>query len=116
MPDLDSLKTVGSGNARIGNVSSRRLELTVNGSGDIHATGRANEVKLAIHGSGNGDLRGLASGRADVSVMGSGNAWVATSGAVDARSFGSGNVYVLGRPSQLHTQKAGSGRVIVSSR
>jgi hypothetical protein len=114
VPNIDYLATQGSGNARIHNVANRSIELLIQGSGNVHATGRTGAVKLAVQGSGNGDLRGLASGSAVVSVMGSGNAWVATSGAVTASSFGSGNVYVGGRPASLKTQRAGSGRVVVT--
>jgi hypothetical protein len=116
VPNLDYVKISGSGNAVMAGVNNRSLDLLVQGSGDIRATGHTGHVKANIQGSGNADLRGLAAGRADVSVMGSGNAWVDTNGAVTAKSFGSGNVYVLGRPSSLDTQRAGSGRVVVRSR
>ena len=116
VPNLDYVHISGSGNAALAGVNNRSLEMLVQGSGHIRATGRTGHIKATIHGSGNADLRGLAAGRADVSVMGSGNAWVETNGAVTARSFGSGNVYVLGRPASLETQRGGSGRVVVGSR
>lgn len=116
VPNLDYVHISGSGNAAVAGVNNRSLEMLVQGSGDIRATGRTGNVKATIQGSGNADLRGLAAGRADVSVMGSGNVWIDTNGAVRARSFGSGNVYVLGRPATLDQQRAGSGRVIVGGK
>jgi len=116
VPNLDFVNISGSGSAVMAGVNNRSLELLIQGSGDVRATGRTGHVKASIQGSGNADLRGLAAGRADVAVMGSGNVWVDTNGAVTAKSFGSGNVYVLGRPSSLDTQRAGSGRVVVRSR
>ena len=112
--NVDSVLSTGSGNIAISNVANRQLELVTRGSGDLRAQGRTGALRVTVQGSGNADLRGLNADRAEVSVLGSGNAWVATSGAVAARSFGSGNVYVIGRPSSLQVSQGGSGRVITT--
>ena len=110
--DVNSVLSMGSGNLVVSNVANRRLELVTRGSGNMRAQGRTGDLTVMVQGSGNADMRGLNAGRSEVSVMGSGNAWVSTTGALSARSFGSGNVYVLGRPSSLQVTQAGSGRVI----
>ena len=112
VPNLEAVTTMGSGNVAINGVANQRLTLVTRGSGNIRATGRTGNLTATVQGSGNGDVRGVAAGRANVAVHGSGNAWVSTSGAVSASAFGSGNVYVLGRPSSLQVSEAGSGRVI----
>ncbi len=116
VPNLESVTTSGSGDVAVNGVNNQRLTLVTRGSGNIRATGRTGNLTATVQGSGNADVRGLAAGRAQVAVHGSGNAWVATSGAVSASSFGSGNVYVLGRPSSLQVSEAGSGRVIARVR
>jgi hypothetical protein len=116
VPDLESVHSSGSGDAFITDVANRGLELVMQGSGDMRALGRTGDLKVIVQGSGDADMRGLAAERADISVMGSGNIWVATRGAVNAQSLGSGNVYVLGKPAALSVNEGGSGRVIVRSR
>ena len=114
VPNLDYLASRGSGNADIAGVSNRRLELQLQGSGNINAVGRTQEVRVALKGSGNIDTRRLSAGSADVQLTGSGNAWVVTNGALNAQLRGSGNIYVDGQPSQRTVREAGSGNVIFS--
>lgn len=113
VPDIHHVATSGSGNVDIQGVANRHLELVTRGSGNLRAQGRTGDLKVVVQGSGNASMRGLQSARAEVSVMGSGNAWVSTSGALSARSDGSGNVFVGGSPSSLDVRESGSGRVHV---
>jgi hypothetical protein len=114
VPNIDYLGSRGSGNSSVSGISNRRLELALQGSGDIKAAGRTEEVKVSLRGSGNIDARGLSAGSADVSLAGSGNASVVTNGVLNARLMGSGNIYVGGQPSQRNVREAGSGNVIFS--
>ena len=116
VPNLESATSTGSGNVTVSGVNNQRLTLVTRGSGNVKATGRTGQLVATVQGSGNADVRGLSAASARVAVHGSGNAWVATSGAVSASSFGSGNVFVLGRPSSLQVSEAGSGRVITRVR
>ena len=114
VPNIDYLGSRGSGDADIAGVANRRLELALQGSGNIKATGRTEEVKVALKGSGNIDTRGLRAGSADVSLTGSGNVSVVTNGVLGARLAGSGNIYVDGQPTVRNVREAGSGNVIFS--
>lgn len=110
-PDLQSFKTMGSGDVTIQGVNNRRLALALHGSGDIRASGRTGHLDVDIYGSGNAQLAGLAANDADASVFGSGNASVRASGRLQVSVFGSGNVHYVGRPVGLRTQRMGSGQV-----
>ena len=114
MPNLDYFTSRGSGNADIAGVANRRLELQLQGSGNINAVGRTEEVRVALKGSGNIDARRLSAGSADVQLSGSGNAWVVTNGTLNAQLRGSGNIFVGGQPGQRTVREAGSGNVIFS--
>ena len=114
VPNLEYLASRGSGNADIAGVSNRRLELQLQGSGNIKAIGRTEEIKVALRGSGDIDTRGLSAGIADVALSGSGNVRVVTNGVLNARLAGSGNIYVSGQPGQRNVREAGSGNVIFS--
>ena len=111
-PNIEALTTSGSGNLVISGVANRQLQLVTRGSGNLIARGRTDMLTVKVQGSGNARLDDIQAGRADVSVHGSGNAWVKSNGAVRARSHGSGNVFVIGRPSSLDADQGGSGRVI----
>ena len=116
VPDVQSIRSRGSGNVDVTGVSNREIHLVTQGSGDLRARGRTGFLDAKVQGSGNADMRGIEADNARVAVLGSGNAWVATRGAVSAVSLGSGNVYVIGRPASLDIRQGGSGRVIVNGR
>jgi hypothetical protein len=111
-PNIEAITTSGSGNLVISGVGNRELKLVTRGSGNVIARGRTQSLTVKVQGSGNAHLQNIQAARADVAVLGSGNAWVKSTGAVRARSMGSGNVYVMGRPSSLDARNSGSGRVI----
>jgi hypothetical protein len=114
VPNLDSLASRGSGNADIAGIANRRIELQLQGSGNIKAIGRTEEIRVALRGSGNIDTRQLSAGVADVSLTGSGNVYVVTNGVLNGRAVGSGNIYVEGQPSVRNVKESGSGKVIFS--
>jgi hypothetical protein len=111
-PNIDYLASRGSGNADIAGVANRRIELQLQGSGNITAVGRTEEIKVALRGSGNIDTRALSAGVADVALTGSGNVYVVTNGALTGRLAGSGNIYVDGQPGVRNVKEAGSGNLI----
>ena len=114
VPNIDYLGSRGSGNADIAGIANRRIELQLQGSGNIKAIGRTEEVKVALRGSGNIDARALRAGTADVSLTGSGNVYVLATGALNGRAVGSGNIYVEGQPGVRNIRESGSGNVIFS--
>lgn len=114
VPNIDYLGSRGSGNADIAGVANRRIELQLQGSGNIKALGRTEEVKVALRGSGNIDARQLTAGIADVQLTGSGNVYVVTNGVLNGRAVGSGNIYVEGQPGVRNVKESGSGNVIFS--
>jgi hypothetical protein len=123
-------KTTGSGSIEYrGRADS--LELKCTGSGDADLEIRTNLAEIDLTGSGNAGLRGRAermvaaitgSGRllagdflvrdAEVSLTGSGDAEVRVSGALEARTSGSGSVFYSGSPESLDFQGSGSGKML----
>jgi len=114
VPDVESVVTKGSGDVRVYNVNNARLSLVTRGSGDMSAQGRTRDLVVTIQGSGDSDVRGLASSSATASVQGSGDIRVTTNGALNASVAGSGTIYYAGSPQPLHVHTAGSGDVIAS--
>jgi len=111
VPNLHSLGTAGSGDARVVGVSSDHFALAVGGSGRIVASGRTGRLALTIGGSGDIDTRALRASSVAVTIGGSGNARIATEGALSGIIAGSGTVRYLGRPSAIAVTRVGSGTV-----
>ena len=115
VPDLRSFVLSGSGDARIVGVDRHDFALSLSGSGEIQAGGRAEFMSVWLSGSGDFDLRDLQVREADVQISGSGDVKVSTSNRLDARVSGSGDVLYLGSPS-TNTRVSGSGSIRRGSR
>jgi hypothetical protein len=111
-PDLHSVKTMGSGNVVVHGVNSERLDVSLFGSGDIQATGRARQLNVDLYGSGDARLGTIAATDVEASVYGSGDATVRGTGQLNAKVMGSGSVIYLGRPANVYAHRMGSGRVV----
>jgi hypothetical protein len=115
VPDLMSAITRGSGDVTVSGVNNRELELITKGSGSIRADGRTGMLVAKVQGSGDAELRMIQAANADVGVYGSGDAWVGTNGALIARSYGSGDVHVVGNPASADVGVYGSGNAWVGT-
>lgn len=106
------LTVSGSGNINIADLNSEKVKANISGSGDIVLGGGkiAQEFEGTISGSGNIKAAGYEAKRVDIKIMGSGNCSIHTNGDLYARIAGSGNVYYGGNPN-LDTSIAGSGKV-----
>ncbi|MDB5033453.1 MAG: hypothetical protein JWQ98_694 [Chlorobi bacterium] len=100
----------GSGNITLA-LSMTTLTSTIDGSGNIHLTGSAPNQRISIDGSGDIDASGLASDTSTVAITGSGNARVDVAKSFDVTITGSGNVYYRGTPA-VTAGISGSGKLI----
>lgn len=100
----------GSGSIDLTGATLDRLEATISGSGDIESTGNADEIHVAIPGSGvfRGEDMTVSVGQVDIS--GSGTAVVNVSQTLDATVSGSGSIEYLGSPT-VSSDISGSGSV-----
>lgn len=115
VPDLSSALTRGSGDIDVSGVNNRELELVTQGSGNIRADGRTGRLDAKIEGSGDAELRAMQAARADVSVSGSGDAWIGSIADLTARSYGSGDVHVVGQTRSADVGVYGSGDAWVAT-
>jgi hypothetical protein len=131
MPEIGELEINGSGDIRVpdtakvqrldlvingtGNIECRliasRLESTIRGSGDIRLAGSANEQEIRVLGSGDVNAMQLPCNSAEVRVSGSGDVHVYVIKDLDIRVTGSGDVFYKGKPA-LKTRVNGSGKVV----
>ena len=134
VPVIDMVRIDGSGDVKgTGAFTAGRVDLAIQGSGDIDLAFNASSVEASVHGSGdiklNGrctDLKADVQGSGDInakelrvesafaSTAGSGNITVYTSGRLTAVITGSGDVVYSGDPANVTTSVVGSGEVSAS--
>ena len=112
---LNQFTLNGTGHLVLENINQRRLEIKLNGRGDVRGTGTAEDVDLRIAGSGDAHLGGLAIQRVRVRIAGSGDAELSPEDDADIRIAGSGRIRFLKQPRNLRTRIAGSGRIVNAS-
>jgi hypothetical protein len=100
----------GSGNVRIAKLEADTVAVSIAGSGNFSARGRAEKVGFVIDGSGDVHAEELQVKSAAVRIAGSGDALVYATESLQARIAGSGVVRYRGSP-QVEKKVAGSGEV-----
>lgn len=109
-PSLEGFTIEGSGDVRIENLAAERVEFAIEGSGTLHAQGRARSVEGSIEGSGDMDLVTLEAERAELSIEGSGSMDVRVAQALRYSIEGSGRIRYAGG-ADVDGRIEGSGRV-----
>ena len=90
----------GSGSIQLGNVRGERINVAVNGSGHISASGTVQRLDANVNGSGDINLAALRSDVAYLASNGSGDIDVTVQNEVNARASGSGRITVHGDPAR----------------
>ncbi len=109
-PALESVRVDGSGDLTLTAMHGERLEVEVNGSGEVRARGRVDALDAEVDGSGDLDFRDLTTGSASLDIAGSGDADVDARHRLDVDLRGSGDVRYSGDP-LLNQSVSGSGSV-----
>lgn len=112
---LAALGVSGSGKFRVEGVDTKQLTADIAGSGSAILSGKADDVRLRVSGSGDHDASRLTSKTAKVEISGSGRATVNAADRVEAHVSGSGSVRYLGSPT-VEKHVSGSGSVAKVSR
>ncbi|MFL6659488.1 MAG: head GIN domain-containing protein [Massilia sp.] len=102
----------GSGDMEMNGGSSEKVEVALVGSGKMTVVGSCKEFKADQTGSGDLDAEHLTSDATAVNLRGSGTSVVQAVKTADVTVRGSGDVSVLGNPSQRVVNKTGSGDVV----
>ena len=106
------LRVKGSGNIKVNNATTTKVNAEIDGSGMIAVTsGTANEASANIEGSGLIDITGIMVKDADASVRGSGNISLFATQTLQANISGSGTIFYKGSPA-VTKHISGSGSVV----
>ena len=108
---VDELTLGGSGNIHAAGMTGPKLVVALPGSGDITVTGKTDNATIMLLGSGNIYCDGLQAHSVGVQIMGSGNVTAYADQRLDASIFGSGNVRYSGEPAHVTKDIKGSGTI-----
>jgi len=110
VPALLALRGDDQADVDLSGLSAKSFELRVNGSGDVKARGRVDDLEMEVDGSAGTDLKDLATQNASVRVDGSGDSDLRVARSLELIVEGSGDVTYRGRPS-VSSRLEGSGNV-----
>lgn len=108
---VHKIALAGSGRAELNGLALDNLRLSVAGSGNVKADGRADRVELSIAGSGDVDMDQVAVRDTNIRIAGSGTVRMTPRDVANVSITGSGDVRMRARPASLHQTTTGSGRV-----
>lgn len=118
LPSIEDITVHGSGTSTINGFSGERIEVNLNGSGNVKFNGRYKDVEAGIHGSGELEMNGGASDKVEVAVVGSGKMTVVGScKEFKAEQTGSGDLNARHLSAdEANLQLMGSGEAVVTAR
>lgn len=102
----------GSGDVAIAPRDAAHVSIIGNGSGDIKAEGSTDDLKVAMHGSGDARLGRLTAKNANVKIVGSGEAEIAPTERLNVGIMGSGDVHLRTEPKTIDVSIKGSGEIV----
>ncbi len=112
VPHITSVSLEGSGSLDMSGVAEDELVLNIEGSADVTARGRVDNLSAEINGTGDLHLGSLAAKSARVAIEGSGDAEVSVADSLVAEINGSGNIVYSGSPRKVKKEINGVGRII----
>lgn len=110
-PTVDRFELRGAGELNIRDYKQEKLNIEVDGHGDVHAQGETRAVSLDISGAGDADLAQLHTAGAEISISGAGHATARPTDWAKLQIAGVGEINLLTRPPHLESHIAGAGQV-----
>jgi len=111
LPELKGFTVNGAGDVVITGVRGARLELRINGAGDMEVSGSVDELELVVSGAGDVEAGELAAQDVEVRISGAGDATVRAARSLDATVSGVGEITYLGDPAEKRTRVSGVGGI-----
>lgn len=110
-PTLDSVHVSGAGDFTLKDVSGDKLDVVVEGAGNLQASGAVRALSVRLDGAGRADLDHLSAIDAQVAVNGAGKLEVHATGTLTAEVNGVGNITYSGNPQKVIPAVHGVGSI-----
>lgn len=105
------IKMDGAGRVNLKNADNKFMRVDINGSGDVRAQGKTDDLIVRVNGSGDAKLSELKTNSLDAKIMGSGNIDCNAAKSAELKIMGSGDITLSGNPSQISKKIMGSGDI-----
>ena len=102
------------GDVQLGRLDQDRLRLAISGTGKASASGRIDQVDLAVSGSGSANLGDASVRRANIHISGSADVDLTPRDEANVHVSGSGNIRMKAMPARLNQRVSGSGGVRIA--
>ena len=110
---LTSVELSGAAAFDIQNVEGDSLEVELNGSGNLDATGSVTNLDIEVNGAGNVDLQSLNAENVTIELNGASSGSVFANQSIDAEINGVGTLTIYGQPDDVQKELNGLGRIKV---
>lgn len=110
-PALEGIAIDGGGSMKCGPFAATNFVIRVTGRGVIKPSGTADRLEIKINGSGEIDATGLHAKDANLTIVGSGNIKVHATNRLSVKIVGNGNVRHAGSPKDVSQTIHGSGSI-----
>jgi putative autotransporter adhesin-like protein len=105
---LDGVRIEGAGDLKLAGLDADTLEVEIEGSGDVEASGTVGTLTATVQGAGDADLSALQARTATVTVQGAGDAQLNVTDSLTVTVQGAGDVSYTGNP-RVSSDVEGSG-------
>lgn len=102
----------GSGDIDFKNLTTKSINVTINGSGDVLLAGSGENSNIVISGSGDIVMDDMPVNTSNIIINCSGDIRVNVKEKLNVTISGSGDIYYKGSPKDINTNISGSGRLI----
>lgn len=110
--NIEKVTVSGAVDLSIDGVDNNKLDLEIEGAGDIKASGKTKNFRVDVSGSGDLKAKDLKAENVEVSVNGAGNAVVNASKKLKAEINGAGDIAYYGNPKEVIQEISGAGDII----
>jgi hypothetical protein len=111
VPSLNALALTGSGNIIVSGIKTKRLTVTLSGSGNLFGNGTTTSLDITVSGFGNARFTQLDANNVHAVVSGSGTIFVTATKSLVASVPGSGTIVYAGNPQDVTKSVTGSGTI-----
>jgi hypothetical protein len=112
VPMISRVEVLGCADVLLDSVTDEKLELKINGSGDIEAIGKVRSLDAQVNGCGDLRLKELQTQDSRLKINGSGDAELFVTDSLDAQVNGSGDIAYHGNPASVHSKVNGCGSIV----
>ncbi len=108
---IEKIQSSGANDIAVSGVKSNRLEIEMDGAGDINLSGKTKLFVVNLSGAADMEAENLRAETVQISLRGAGDATIYTSKKLNAKVTGSGTVNYFGSPKEIIKKITGAGEL-----